>query len=78
MISGLITVFRMTLFSHGGVGLSATSVEVFLTPLRGIFDTAVRQPRKLEVENLGLGIYLPLPRHVLADWRAGVLRLVKY
>ena len=43
-----------------------------------LFEMAVQQPSKLEVEDHGLGIYLPAPRPVLANERAGVRRLLAH
>jgi hypothetical protein len=41
-------------------------------------ETVVQQPSKLEVEDHGLGIYLPAPRPVIATERAGVVRLLTH
>jgi hypothetical protein len=42
------------------------------------FDVAVQQSSKLEVEDHGLGIYLPAPGPALANERAGVRRLLAH
>jgi hypothetical protein len=77
MVSGLITVFRMTPFSYARSGFAYSFTRNLSDRLRGISEVAVRQPSKLEIENHGLGICLPAPPRLLADWSASVLCLVK-